>query len=42
MTDFLLALVLVMTLLFGRWIMSRIDRYLDSQNDDMDDTDAHH
>ena len=30
MTDFLLALAIVLTLLLGHWIMSRLDLYLNS------------
>ncbi len=42
MTDFLLALAFVMALLCGYWIASRLDRYLDSVNDENDDAYAHH
>ena len=34
MTDFLLALAFVMTLLFGCWIMSRLDRFMNSFDND--------
>ena len=40
MAYFLLALAFVMTLLFGFWAISRLDRFLDSLNDGMDDTDT--
>ncbi len=42
MTDFLLALAFAMTLMCGYWIVSRLDGYLDSVNDENDDADAHH
>ena len=37
MTDFLLALALVVALLFGFWIMSRLDLFLNSLKDEQDD-----
>ena len=38
MTDFLLALALLPMLLFGHWIMSRLDRFLAAWKGDDEET----
>ena len=41
MTDFLLAVSFLLMLLIGYWMMTRLDRYLDSAKIADDDAEAH-
>ena len=41
MTNFLLTVSLVLTILFGYWIMSKLDRALDSDRTEDEEADGH-